>query len=121
MINGLIQAMQEGRGRQQLDELLTRLERYTDEHFAWEEHCMAEHNCPIADVNKTAHGRFVQMVAETRQRFEAEGASTELVLAIKGNLGEWFMKHIRRIDTNLNGCIHGEKEKAGTHRQPAHR
>lgn len=117
MINGLIEAMQAGKGRQHLSDILEQLEAYTHDHFSWEEHCMTEHKCPIADVNKTAHERFVQMVAETRQRFEAEGPSTELVLAIKGNLGDWFMKHIRRIDTNLHGCVHPENEDAGAKRE----
>lgn len=120
MINGLIEAMQAGKGRQHLSDILEQLEAYTHDHFSWEEHCMTEHKCPIADVNKTAHERFVQMVAETRQRFETEGPSTELVLAIKDNLGEWFMKHIRRIDSNLRGCVHPENESTRARRETMH-
>ncbi|MEZ4638403.1 MAG: bacteriohemerythrin [Caldilineaceae bacterium] len=116
MTNGLLQALSEGKGRQHIAEVLDRLEAYTKEHFAWEEHCMEEHHCPVAEVNKTAHARFVQMVAETRQRFEKEGPSTELVLAIKENLGDWLVKHIRRIDTNLRGCVQSKKTVAAQHK-----
>ena len=98
-------------------QVVDNLERYTREHFSWEEHCMEKHQCPVAEVNKTAHARFVQRVGEMRQRLEQEGPSTELVLQIKSDLGDWFIKHIRRIDSNLRTCVHQDDTvNHGAHR-----
>jgi hemerythrin-like metal-binding protein len=116
-INNLLQAMSEGNGRNHLTELIDNLERYTQEHFSWEEHCMEKNHCPVAEINKSAHARFVQNVQETRQRLEQEGPSTELVLQIKSDLGDWFIKHIRRIDSNLRTCVHQDDTvNHGAHR-----
>jgi hemerythrin len=75
------------------------------EHFGWEEACMHQHRCPVAEVNKRAHSRFIETFQAIRARFDQEGPSVDLLLQIKQELGDWLVNHIRRIDTGLRPCV----------------
>ncbi|MBL8056701.1 MAG: bacteriohemerythrin [Anaerolineales bacterium] len=104
-INALLQAMAQGRGRAEVEPILDFLSAYVDQHFTWEESCMEKHRCPMAAVNQQAHGRFVTKFQALRDRFNREGPSADLLLAVKEELGDWLVNHIRKIDTSLKPCV----------------
>jgi hemerythrin len=104
-INALVEAMAQGRGRTVIGRILDYLDRYVGEHFSWEETCMHRHRCPAAEVNRQAHSRFVQNFKALRDRFDREGPSTDLVLQVRRDLGDWLIRHIRGIDTGLRPCL----------------
>ena len=105
-INKLVDAMSQGRGKQEIEPILGFLGDYVQKHFGYEEGCMERHHCPVAEVNKRAHGRLIEAFQSIRDRYEREGASLDLVLQIRQELGDWLVNHIRKIDTGLRPCIH---------------
>ena len=104
-IDGLQQAMSQGKGRQEIGRLLDFLSDYVVRHFAAEERQMDALGCPAAAANKQAHAEFIEVFKHLRQHFEEEGATPTLVLEIKDTLSRWLVDHIRRIDTKLNDCV----------------
>jgi hemerythrin-like metal-binding protein len=104
-INALIRAMSEGHGRQEIKKLLDFLSDYVIHHFHWEESCMEKHRCPLAAVNQRAHTTFVERFQAICLRYETEGPSSDLVLQIRRELGDWLVNHIRKIDTSLRRCV----------------
>ena len=104
-IDDLIELMKEGRGRSQIEALLDKLQGYTGTHFAHEEKCMAQYQCPVASSNMLAHKKFVAKVADLRKEYEADGATAYLVLDVQNELLNWFTAHIKGTDTQLGPCV----------------
>jgi len=104
-INELMEAMAAGQGRHHIEATLERLGEYVEMHFAYEEECMTKYNCPMAAVNKQAHDKFVATFNDFWEEYRRSGASTEMVLKIRTELGNWLVNHIGKIDTGLRGCI----------------
>jgi hemerythrin len=104
-MDDLIELMKQGQGRSQIEPLLDKLQGYTGTHFAHEEKCMAQYLCPVAGANMAAHKKFVGMVADLRKEFEADGATSILVLDLQKGLLDWFTSHIRGTDTQLGPCV----------------
>jgi hemerythrin len=100
-VNGLHEAMQEGRAKEELGNTLSFLISYAAAHFAKEEACMTQYNCPAAAANLAAHKAFVIKVTAFQGRLAAEGPTPALVLALNNELAAWLMTHICRIDAQL--------------------
>ncbi|MFB6267116.1 MAG: bacteriohemerythrin [Halodesulfurarchaeum sp.] len=90
-------AMREGRGRDELGDILAELARYTDQHFGDEEAFMRECGysgdcsaCFRAHVD--AHDTFEDRVAEIRERYEA-GERTVSLETLEF-LRTWLTNHI---------------------------
>jgi hemerythrin len=104
-MDDLIDLMKEGKGRTQIETLLDKLQGYTGTHFAHEEKCMAQYQCPVAGANVLAHKKFVAMVANLRKEYETDGATSLLVMDLQHELLNWFTAHIRGTDTQLGPCV----------------
>ncbi|HRV90541.1 MAG TPA: bacteriohemerythrin [Anaerolineae bacterium] len=105
LINRLITAMSKGQGYEYIKETLDSLDHYIDMHFSYEETCMEKYRCPIAKLNKNAHEKFVSRFRELSEEFYRHGPSTELLFNLKKDLGDWFVNHISRTDTQLRPCV----------------
>ncbi len=107
MINNLDGACRRGEAREHLREMVDFLADYVKRHFDNEETIMEEHRCPVAGRNKVAHRQFLNEFSKFRERFNAAGATTSLVLDLKNLASAWLKTHICKVDTNLRGCAQG--------------
>lgn len=71
--NDLMEALAQGKARQEIGRILDFLNDYAAEHFAKEEAYMAKYKCPAALANKLAHSNFVKTFGELHERFHKEG------------------------------------------------
>lgn len=76
---------------------------YTARHFAHEETCMHQRQCPMAAANKAAHAQFVNLFVSAKLRMGA-GASMEELRKLHASLCDWVQSHIMKIDTSLRTC-----------------
>ena len=97
----LSNAMKQGRGRDEICELLDFLGQYILRHFAEEEELMEELNCPAAATNKVAHARFFTTFSRLQRHFKRAGSGPSLVLQIHDLLTKWLVQHIKEIDSHL--------------------
>jgi hemerythrin len=106
MINRLHTACQQGKGKQELAEMISFLGKYAQEHFSHEEGVMDQHQCPARGANKLAHARFLQDYTELVAAFERSGGSgtTAMVLKLKDMVANWLVNHICSVDTGLKDC-----------------
>jgi hemerythrin len=112
-VANLGQAMQEGKGRDEIGKILNFVGDYVVSHFAHEEKFMADYRCPVAEANKTAHNQFIAKFKDLLRRFESAGATSGMTLEINDTLKNWLVQHIRQIDTQLLACTKaGKKEPA---------
>lgn len=105
-LNELIEAMRQGRGKEEIEPILAWLGDYAAKHFLYEESCMTQYRCPSAAANKAAHAEFIRLFSSFRERFAQQKATTSLVLEIEQKLALWLRDHICKIDRQLGGCVH---------------
>lgn len=108
IVNQLMDAGYNQRGRSEVGQTLEFLGKYVREHFAREEELMDLHNCPVATQNKQAHQAFLVEFDRLARRFEDEGPTQEFIFAVRTRLVDWLIRHISMVDTRLRGCVEAE-------------
>ena len=98
-------ALDEGGGERVYATLLDFLDSYCEGHFDFEEQCMEEHRCPVAQKNKAAHLMFLDTLRDYRQRYAASGYLATDARELVNTLDRWLDKHICRIDVHLRKCV----------------
>ena len=98
-------ALSEGGGERTYGLLLDFLNRYCRGHFGFEERCMEEYHCPVAERNKEAHVRFVEVLGGFRQRYAASGFLAVDARELVDAVDRWLDDHICRIDVHLRDCV----------------
>ena len=88
-----------------MKQFLDYLGLYTRSHFCYEEICMRQRKCPVAKQNQEQHDKLLQAYTHYRERFEIEGASSDLLNKLHSFLLSWLTNHILKIDTNLKACM----------------
>ena len=105
IINGLLDGMAAGQGKEALGPALAKLGAYTRTHFSHEEACMTRYACPVAAINKKLHGEFLEAVTAFSAEFDRTGPTSLLAMKLKNVVGEWLRNHIVKTDTALRPCI----------------
>jgi hemerythrin len=98
-------ALGEGKGEQTYGLLLDFLERYFRGHFKYEERCMQEYRCPIADKNRGDHERFLLVYEDFRKRYESRGYQSGDAHELMDTIEGWLASHIGRIDLQLKPFV----------------
>ena len=97
MVNGLYDAMQAGRGKDTLGQILDDLVQYTKVHFAREEKFFAQTGYPGALLHKQEHDALTGQVVDVQHKYAA-GASATLSLDVLHFLKDWLIQHIQGSD-----------------------
>jgi hemerythrin len=104
----LFAACSEGRGKDEVLQLLLYLEDYVKEHFAAEERLQLRHAYPDYAAHKSQHTRFIADIARLTAAFRAEGATLSLVIMTNKTLASWLVQHITKTDMELAGYLRDE-------------
>lgn len=97
-------SLDEGEGKRTYGLMLESLDQYARGHFGIEETCMAHYQCPVAEVNRRAHGKFVDALREFHARYQIRGFSRSDAYSLVDFVDEWLANHIARIDVKLKDC-----------------
>jgi hemerythrin len=95
-LNDLYEALQEGRGRDTLREVLNGLVLYTKTHFAEEEKIMQQYGFPGFEEHSKKHDGMTLKVLEIQKKFNAGEISNPI--QITNFLKDWLKKHIMGTD-----------------------
>ncbi len=95
-VNELYEAMHQGKGRLVVGDILSKLVRYTEYHFATEEKAFQKYGYSGQKDHEQIHRTLVEKVKdlERRQRTEAVVVSMETLRF----LNEWVTNHIAKED-----------------------
>jgi hemerythrin len=110
----LRQAMTEGKGRDELKKIVDFVDDYIVTHFSHEEKVMDQYHCPVAEINKQAHTKFIAKFKALKAKFDASGTSTTLVLEIASTINDWLIQHIKQIDSQLAACTKPASKQPAT-------
>lgn len=104
LINEIADAIEQGQVPEKLGGILLLLGYFTEWYFEREELCMHRRQCPMAAVNKHAHGIFLQTFTDFQNEYHAQGPSDELARRMYTTLTDWLINHIQKIDTSISTC-----------------
>lgn len=106
MMIDLWDAIESGKGRSVISQVLQDLLDYTRTHFVDEEKLMIQNNFPDYDQHKADHDRFVNEVMNAAKDYvEKRAVPTQKILTF---LAHWLIEHIMGYDKNLSAFL---KEK----------
>ncbi|MBI1753506.1 MAG: hemerythrin family protein [Acidobacteria bacterium] len=108
-VNALFDAMQAGRGKDEIGQTLAFLARYTGEHFKTEEDLMQKSAYPGYKDHKAVHDDLTRKVLELQGKLDK--GSQMLSLPVMHFLRDWLSHHISEEDKKLAAHLN----QAGAH------
>jgi hemerythrin len=108
-VDALLDASAKGAGRERLAELLPFLGTYVVQHFADEEKAMREAGYPEYPRHKQLHAAFLAEFTTLKKRYETEGASTSVTIAVQKKVVEWLLQHIKKEDKAVGAFLKSKK------------
>ena len=104
-LNDIIDASQQGKGKNEIFKTLDFLTGYTIMHFATEEKLQEEYNYSDYVIHKRYHDEFKETVAELTKKLVDEGPTEELIGIVTTTIGNWLVNHIKGDDFRLAAFI----------------
>ncbi|MGQ9474355.1 MAG: bacteriohemerythrin [Candidatus Caldatribacteriaceae bacterium] len=112
-INNLLEACNQGRGKNALPEILNFLGKYVVEHFATEERYMEKYRYPQFSEHKKVHEDFVKTFLNFRKDAEMEEPGVRLVVQMNRVIIDWLKNHILRMDQEMGKFLQKAMEEQG--------
>ena len=100
-INDMLEACKQGQGKAKVESLMKFLENYVLSHFGEEERFMKKHSYPEYAAHKALHEEFKSQLELLKKQIEADGVGVHTVIATNQLVVNWFINHIRKVDTKL--------------------
>ncbi|MFC1703034.1 bacteriohemerythrin [Patescibacteria group bacterium] len=97
-IDELHTAVQEGRGKKHLEEVVRFLGVYVTTHLRYEEEYLENHGYPELVEHIALHKEFEDNYEKLREDLETLGASSSLVVTVQQFLGDWIVDHMKEAD-----------------------
>ena len=96
LINGLFDALKEGKGNTIFEKLISDLGKYVDIHFSTEEKYFEKYGYPEKTAHILEHKKFLEKVSVFKKEFDAgkTGLSTQVLEFLRG----WLLDHISGTD-----------------------
>lgn len=101
MINQMLEACNQGKGKTVLTELLGFLENYVVDHFGTEERLMQQYDYPDYLSHKNHHQQFIKSFMELKNEMATTGPGTHIVVMTNRVVVGWLNSHIRNVDKLL--------------------
>ena len=109
MANNLFDAMEEGRGKEEVGETIAFLRKYITEHFRDEEELMVNHNYAGYSEQRKEHKQFIKDYSALENEVETKGISSHFVVQTQLFLAKWFVNHINKSDKALGAYLKAAK------------
>ena len=100
-LNGLIDAMKQGKGKDVLADVFKFINQYLTLHFGTEERMMTSYKYPDYDAHKKQHEVFTKSFKELKERLDKEGVNSTIVIEAQPMLVDWWYNHINKVDKLL--------------------
>ncbi len=107
--NQLLEACQQGRGKEAVSKTLTFLEDYVNTHFSYEESLMQKYAYPEFTAHQNLHREFTQSLLKLKQEAQ-NNIGLSLVTQVNKFVVDWWINHITKVDKKL-GAFLSEKMK----------
>lgn len=103
-IDGLFEACNRGRGKDEIQKVVDYLEEYVVTHFADEEALQKEYGYPEYNTHKQLHDQFIKDFGALKDSLR-EGVTPSLIIKMNKLLVDWLLNHIKKSDKALGVYI----------------
>ncbi|MBS4025837.1 MAG: bacteriohemerythrin [Clostridia bacterium] len=100
-INKLLDACNQGKGRETVDEIIKFLEDYVVTHFTLEEEHMAKYAYSGYSDHKEQHYQFINSFSKLKEKIEREGVGSHISIYTNQIVVDWLQDHITKTDKAL--------------------
>jgi hemerythrin len=104
--NDLQSACKQGKGLDELSNLLTFLGEYVRYHFALEERLQIGHDYPDYLKHKEEHDGFIRTFRKLEDQLNARGTTPTLLIQTNTALVNWLIRHFTWTDKDLANFLH---------------
>lgn len=104
-INDLLDACNQGRGKEEVQKVIRFLEEYVVTHFCEEEKYMEKYNYPGYKDHKAQHKEFAENFSQLKKQFDSEGPGVHIVISTNHIVVDWLRTHIRKVDKALGAFL----------------
>jgi len=104
-INVLLDACNQGKGKEEVCRVIGFLDDYVVTHFGEEEEYMLKHGYPGYAEHKAKHLEFTNNYVVLKKQVETEGPGLHTVVATNQLVVDWLRSHIRKVDTRLGAFL----------------
>ena len=106
-INDLLESIGQGRGIQEVKNMIKFLEDYTATHFSAEEKLMLKYNYNGYSVQKTEHNKFIKVLDELKKKIGTSDVLLSSLLTVQKVTVDWLINHISKMDKGLGSFLAG--------------
>jgi hemerythrin len=104
-INDLLDACNEGRGKEEVQKVIRFLQDYVVTHFGEEERYMEKYKYPQYRDHKVQHKEFMENFSQLKKQFDSEGPGVHVVISTNYIVVDWLRNHIRKVDKALGAFL----------------
>ncbi|HEY6873342.1 MAG TPA: bacteriohemerythrin [Geobacteraceae bacterium] len=104
--NNLLAACNQGKGKEEVGNLLLFLGDYVRSHFAMEEELQKKHGYPEYQAHKAEHEGFIRDLHSLENESRDSGTGVALVIQTNQMMAGWLIKHISGTDKKLANFLH---------------
>jgi hemerythrin len=104
-LNNIIEASQQGKGKDEIFKTLDFLTGYTIMHFSTEEKLQVQFDYPDYLIHKRYHDEFKITVGDLTKRLVDEGPTEEMVGLVTTTIGNWLLNHIKGDDFRMAAFV----------------
>ncbi len=100
-VDNLLNAMRQGKGKDEIGKVYAFLADYVVRHFKDEEDLMSKYNFDGCSKQKEEHTRFIKEFSGLKREFETAGTKPNLVIDTQRKLCDWLTNHISSEDKKI--------------------
>jgi len=104
--NNLQLACKQGKGLDELSNLLTFLGEYVRSHFALEEQLQIDHDFPGYLKHKEEHDGFIRNLRKLEDQLNIKGTTSALLIQTNMAIANWLTRHLTWTDKDLADFLH---------------
>ena len=103
-----LEAVEQGKGERELEEVLKFLDDYVQNHFKAEEMLQKRFRYPHLEMHADEHRSFEKQLLDLKQH---QGSKGEVVHLTRNVLMQWLIGHICKVDSALAGYINEHRNE----------
>jgi len=104
--NNFQSACKQGKGLDELSNLLTYLGEYVRSHFALEERLQIDHDYPGYQKHKEEHDGFICTFRKLEDQLDTKGTTPTLLIQTNTAMVNWLTRHFTWTDKDLANFLH---------------
>jgi hemerythrin len=104
--NNFQSARKQGKGLDELSNLLTFLDEYIRSHFELEEQLQIDYDFPGYLKHKEEHEGFIRNLRTLEEQLNIQGTNSTLLIQINMALVTWLIRHFNWMDKDLAKFLH---------------